>query len=248
MRFFGRAHQNAEVREMPGVATIYCGLDYAAFNAGVLSQPISGEPGVLEQRIEDPATYFAGRKLRWSYWYCNDFIGKGLMRRARSMLEQHGMIELTDAPGMIAEKLAPVTRSLPAIDVKPVADTNTRAAFAHLTSVCFDVPWSICREVYGTDRAWNGTFRGWVGYANGAAVATTAVVVAGGVAGIYSVGTLPSHRNRGYAEALMRNVLDRVRVETGIERTVLQSTRSGYNLYRKLGYRLATSYTVYITD
>ena len=169
MRFFGRAHQNAEVREMPGVATIYCGLDYAAFNAGVLSQPISGEPGVLEQRIEDPATYFAGRKLRWSYWYCNDFIGKGLMRRARSMLEQHGMIELTDAPGMIAEKLAPVTRSLPAIDVKPVADTNTRAAFRPGPACCFDVPWSICREVYGTDRAWNGTFRGWVGYANGAA-------------------------------------------------------------------------------
>ncbi len=248
MRFFGRAHQNAEVIEMPGVATIYCGLDYAAFNAGVLSQPIGGEPAVLEQRIEDPAAYFAGRKLRWSYWYCNDFIGRPLLRRARNMLEQHGMIELTDAPGMIAESLAPVSRSMPAIEVKRVADENTRAAFAHLTSVCFDVPWSVCREVYGADRAWNGSFRGWIGYANGTAVATTAVVIAAGVAGVYSVGTLPSHRNRGYAEALMRHVLESVRVETGIGRTVLQSTRSGYNLYRKLGYRLATSYTVYITD
>ena len=248
MRFFGRARDDGEVHELPGVAVIYCGLDYAPFNAGVLSQPIGGDAEVLAQRIQEPAEHFENRKLRWSYWYCDDFVGRPLIRRARAMLEQHHLSELTDAPGMIAERLAPPSRPLPALDVRPVSDAATRSAFAHITSVAFEVPWTICREVYGSERAWNGSFLGFVGYSNGTAIATTAVVVTAGVAGIYSVGTLPGHRGQGYAEAVMREVLARIRDETGVERTVLQSTRSGQHLYARMGYRQITNFTVFIAD
>ena len=248
MRFFGRARQDGEVHDLPGVAVIYCGLDYAAFNAAVMSQPIRGDSAALERSIERPATHFENRKLRWSYWYCDEYVGRAFTRRAKSLLEQHGMVELTDAPGMITDRLSRPTRDLPAIEVRAVADQVTRSAFAQITSIAFDVPWSICREVYGAERAWRGSFRGFVAYVNGTAVSTTAAVVAGDAAGIYSVGTLPGFRNRGYAEALMRKVLEQIREEAGIDRTVLQSTRSGFHLYSRMGYRPVTSYTVYITD
>ena len=248
MRFFGRARHDAEIHEMPGVAVIYCGLDYAAFNAAVLSWPITGNGAELEQRIHDPAKHFENRKLRWSYWYCDDYIGKPLARRARSLLEQHRMSELTEAPGMIAECLAAATHPLPVVEVKPVADQPTRSAFAHITSIAFDVPWTVCREVYGAERAWQSAFRGYIGYSNGVAISSTAIVVTADVAGVYSVGTLPGYRGRGYAEALIRQVLQQVRDETGIERTALQSTRSGHRLYTRMGYRPVTNYTVYITD
>jgi ribosomal protein S18 acetylase RimI-like enzyme len=132
--------------------------------------------------------------------------------------------------------------------VRPVADETTRAAFGHITSLSFEVPWTICREVYGAERAWRGSFRGYVGFVDGNAVSTTAVVVASGVAGIYSVGTIPGKRGRGYAEALMRDVLERVREETGVERTVLQSTRTGFSMYSRMGYQPVTTFTVFITD
>ena len=124
-------------------------------------------------------------------------------------------------------------RELPNIEVKSVADANSRSAFANVTSATFDVPWTVCREVYGSERAWLGSFRGYIGCINGIAVTTTAVVIAGGIAGIYSVGTLPAYRGRGYAEALMRRVLQEVEGATGIRRTALQSTRSGYSLYTR---------------
>lgn len=248
MRFFGRARHDAEIHELPGVAVIYCGLDYAAFNAAVLSWPVSGDGAELERRIHPPAAHFENRKLRWSYWYCDDYIGKPLARRAKSLLEQHHMSALTEAPGMIAERLAPATHPLPSVEVRPVSDQATRSAFAHITSIAFDVPWTVCREVYGAERAWQSAFRGYIGYANGVAISTTAVVVTAGVAGIYSVGTLPGHRGRGYAGALIRQVLEQIRNETGIERTVLQTTRSGQHLYTSMGYRAVTNYTVYITD
>jgi ribosomal protein S18 acetylase RimI-like enzyme len=34
---------------------------------------------------------------------------------------------------------------------------------------------------------------------------------------------------------------------TGIDRIVLQSTEAGYALYRRLGFRDATRFTVYLT-
>ncbi len=248
MRFFGRARHNGEVQDYPGVSIVYCGLDYAAFNAAVLSDPIRGGDADLTARITTPARHFRERRLRWSYWYCDDYVGKPLLRRARSLLERQGLAELTTAPGMIAEELTPPCRDLPVIEVKPVTDAAGRAAFAHVTSATFDVPWPVCREIYGSELAWLGSFRGYIGSVNGIAVTTTAVVAVAGVAGIYSVGTLPAYRGRGYAEALMRRVLQEVERETGIRRTALQSTRSGYSLYTRLGYRPVTSYTVFMTD
>ena len=248
MRFFGRARANGEVHEIPGVAVIYCGLDYAAFNAAVMSCPVSADAAALEQSIKAPADYFETRNLRWSFWYCDDYIAKPLARRTHFLLEQHRMSELTDAPGMIAERLMPPTRTLLPIELRPVSDAVTRSAFAHITSIAFEVPWTVCREVYGSERAWHGSFRGFVGYVNGTAISSTAAVITEDVAGIYSVGTLPGHRGRGYAESLMRQVLAKIRDEAGVERTVLQSTRSGQHLYARMGYRQVTNYTVFITD
>jgi ribosomal protein S18 acetylase RimI-like enzyme len=79
------------------------------------------------------------------------------------------------------------------------------------------------------------------------AVTTTAVVVTDGVAGIYSVGTLPRCRRHGYAEATMREVLRQVKERTGIEATVLQSTLLGFSLYEQMGYRKRTKFSVYIS-
>ena len=248
MRFFGRARDNAEILDFPGASVVYCGLNYAAFNAAVMTGALNGDTVELARRINEPAAHFESRRLRWSYWYCDDLVGKPLLRQARHLLEKHHLGELTQAPGMIADLITPPTRILPPIEVKQVVDEPTRLAFAHITSVAFDVPWNICKEVYGNDRAWKGTFQGYLAYLNGDAVASTAVVLAAGVNGVYSVGTLPGRRHHGYAEALMRGALERVRRRTGVERTILQSTRSGLNMYLRMGYRKATNFTVYITD
>ena len=248
MRFFGRARGDAEVHELPGVSVIYCGIDYAAFNAGVMGSGAVVDATDLQRRIEGPAEQFERRRLRWSYWYCDELVGEALTPQARMLLHRHGLSELTDAPGMVADRLSPVARDLPAIEVRPVVDEITRAAFAHITSASFEVPWNICREVYGQERAWRGSFRGYVAFANGTAVSSTAVVVESGVAGVYSVGTIPGQRRRGYAEALMRDVLDRVHRETGVERTVLQSTRNGFPMYMKMGYQRVANYTVFISE
>jgi ribosomal protein S18 acetylase RimI-like enzyme len=248
LRFFGRARADGEIRDLPGVSLIFCGLNYAAFNAALQAEPIDGDAQELASLIDISAEHFDARNLRWTYWLCEDFLSRPLRREASRIFRRHGMRHLTEAPGMYTDRLAPPKRHLPPLDVRPVADEATRAAFAAVMSTAFEIPHSVSESVYGAARAWQGTFQGYVGYCNGRAVTTAAAVIQGDVIGLYSVATLPQHRRLGFAEAIMRHVIHEAQQAHGISRTVLQATSSGFSLYEAMGYRRVTNFNVFIAD
>ncbi len=246
LRFFGYARKAGEIQDLPGVSLIFCGLNYAAFNAALLSQPIEADIRELSRLIEIPAAQFYSRNLRWTYWVCDHFLGDSLRREAPRIFGRHGLRPLTQAPGMYADTLRPPDRALPAIEIQAVNDQRTRIAFAEIMSIAFDIPYAVCEGVYGSERAWAGGLRGYVGFSKGRAVTSAAAMITGDVIGLYSVATLPQYRCLGFAEAIMRQVIEQARQDAGVTRTVLQSTRSGLALYEKMGYRTVTNFNVYI--
>lgn len=247
MCFFGRALQNSEIVRLPGVCLISCGLNYAAFNAAVLSEPIGWDFNEARRRIELPVEHYQKGDLRWTYWLCEGLVDPRLGRGMRGLFERFGLSPLTDPPGMFADRLFAPKRKLPALTVKRVEDEWTRRDFSRLTSVAFEIPPAICDQIYSTPGPWEGSFEGYVGYIGNTAITTTATVITSGVVGVYSVGTLPQCRRRGYAEATMREALRLAHERTGIEATVLQSTPSGVSLYERMGYRKHTKFHVYIS-
>ncbi|HUJ51104.1 MAG TPA: GNAT family N-acetyltransferase [Bryobacteraceae bacterium] len=247
LRFFGRARQDAEIRDLAGVTLIFCGLNYAAFNAALLTRPIEND-AELTRLIQISSAQFESKRLRWTYWLCDDFLSRPLSRQAPHIFSRHGLRQLTKAPGMYAERLRAPQRQLPLLEVRAVSDQATRATFAEIMSVAFDIPHSVSSAVYGSERGWSGGFQGYIGYANGKAVTTAASMITGDVIGLYSVATLPQHRRLGFAEAIMRAVIEPARVHAGAQRTVLQSTPSGLSLYEQMGYRTVTNFDVYIAD
>ncbi len=246
MRFFGQASGRGDIQERDGVLLIDSGVDYAVFNMVLLTNPVETR-AEFEHRIAAAAEYFRWRGARWSFWLCEDLLAGPARRKFDDIFESRKLRRLTEAPGMIADRLAAPARHLPAIECRRVGDRQTRSDFTQITSANFDIPYSTCRLIYEQERAWNFDYTGYVGYFNGRAVATVAVVVAADAAGVYSVSTLPPYRRRGYAEALMRGVLADCARTTGIERTILQATRAGYTMYKKMGYREVTRFSVYIT-
>jgi len=248
LQFFGKARHDGEIQSVPGLSLIFCGLNYAAFNAALMAQPVDGDERELERLIRTSADRFEEKGLRWTYWVCDDFLTTALREQAPRIFSHHGLRHLTEAPGMYTERLRAPEHPLPLLDVRAVTDERTRRAFSDIMSLTFDIPHSVSKAVYGSEQAWLGNFQGYVGYLQGKAVTTVAVVIASGVVGIYSVATVPQFRRRGYAEAIMRQVMDEIRESTGIERTVLQATSSGLGLYQRMGYRRVTKFDVYISD
>jgi GNAT superfamily N-acetyltransferase len=247
MRFFGDATGTGEIRTLDGALAVYSGLDYGVFNIALLEgHPPEGIEGFTE-RLAQCARYFAPRTMRWSFWLCEDSLDAPTRRKARALLMDRDLRPISQAPGMLAEALAPPVRLLPKIECLPVADRSTRQAFGALTAVSFDIPMRIAQAVYEPERAWSGDYRGFVGVAGGKPVAIVAIVATAEALGVYSLSTLPEYRRLGYGEAVLRAAVAAEQQRTGIRRVVLQSTDAGYSLYRRLGFNEVAKFSVYLT-
>lgn len=250
MRFFGEALRSGDVRASGGVQMIYSGLDYGVFNIALLTQPVASERD-LTAIIADCAKYYREREVRWSFWICDDLLEPPARRNNREVFAEAGLRVISRAPGMFAPALSDPSRPLPAIECRPVIDAASRAAFTGLTVTCFDIPVAVARAIYEEEAAWKGAYQGFVGFANETPVSIVALVRAGGALGVYSLGTLPAYRHRGYGEALLRaaEALSRDGSQPSAVREpmVLESTEAGYRLYRRLGFRDVTNFTVYLT-
>jgi GNAT superfamily N-acetyltransferase len=245
MRFFGEASGSGEIRSLDGSVAMFSGLDYGVFNIALLTcRAVNGD---LESRLRDVARYFKQRTMRWSFWLCEDLLDAEARRLARQTFGSFGMRAISNPPGMLAPALFDPVRSLPAIECRPVGDKITRATFAEITSVCFDIPFTVSHAVYSREQAWLNGYEGYIALVDGRPVAIVAVVAAAGAIGIYSLATLPGFRRHGYGEALLRAAAAESRKRTGFSRLVLQSTEAGYELYRRMGFRDVTKFSVYLT-
>ena len=246
MQFFGNATGSGEVTALNGVEAICCGLDYGVFNIAVLTDLIGAGSG-LEKRLAECVRHFQTRTPRWSFWLCEDFLEPQVRRRARSVFAAVGMRVISQPPGMFTESLGAPGWQLPPLECRPVDNQTMRDTFAGITSTCFDIPVAVANAVYRPERAWWGSYRGYVGLRKGQPVAIAATVDAADVLGVYSLATLPEFRRQGMGEALLRAAVAREQERLGPRRIVLQSTEAGYRMYRRLGFRDVAKFSVYLT-
>lgn len=241
---FARAKTSGEARGYPGITVCCADVNFSMFNSSVLTAPVENL-SQLDERIKAAASYYSGRGLSWSCWLCREWVQPSVRGKVSEVMSRNGLHLVVDLPGMEAGRLAAASRRLPELVIRRVGDNPTRADFNHIMAATFGIPFSISRDVYESPTTWQGFLTGWVGYLDREPVATAASLVAGGVAGVYAVATMPQHRRKGYAEVVMRHALAQARVASGIEHTVLQSSDQGYRLYEKMGYRTVTRYAVF---
>jgi GNAT superfamily N-acetyltransferase len=242
---FAGATGIGECRQMPGLLIASAGIDCAVFNAALLAPPAVASAGEFERRLLSAAVHYQARGLPWSFWLAEDLLEREVRREAGRILTRCGLTSISVCPGMIADRLTPPRLPAPDLEFRPTIGPETRTAFCYVMAAAFVLPFETARAIYGAEHLWRAGFQGWVGYVKDDPVTTAAVIPSGDVVGVYAVATMPAWRRRGYAEAITRHALDQARLSTGIECSVLQSTRAGLSLYRRMGYRQTTSVAVY---
>jgi len=247
MRFFGEATGSGEVRALERTVAMYSGLEYGVFNISLLTRATTVADGGLRAALEEAQEYFHRYTRRWSFWLCEDLVDAASRRKMRQTCSEFGLRPISYPPGMIAPKLLPPARALPGIECRPVSDAHMRQSFAEITSSCFEIPPGIAQAVYGPESAWQGLYKGFVGLVGGRPVAIAAMVQAAGALGIYSLATVTGERRKGYGEALLRAAAEASRPASSAEPYILQSTEAGHALYKRMGFRDVTKFTVYLT-
>ncbi|MCI0460618.1 MAG: GNAT family N-acetyltransferase [Gemmataceae bacterium] len=84
----------------------------------------------------------------------------------------------------------------------------------------------------------------YVGYLEGAPVATAELALSGDTVGLYNLSTLAAYRRRGFGTALTRQPLLDAQ-ERGFRTAVLQAAPDGMGVYRRLGFRSFGEITEY---
>ncbi len=168
-----------------------------------------------------------------------------------SRLEAHGLAHAEELPGMAVDLRAfDEDASFPsALTVELASDEETLRECLEVQRVAFGAPeftaevsFDVCSAVgLGDESPW----RNYVGRLEGEAVAASKPVLAGGVAGIHGVVTLPGARRHGLGAALTLKALRDAR-EMGYRIGVLQSSAMGLGVYRRLGFERYGTYTVYV--
>jgi len=243
MRCYAHATPAGEVRDYDGITVVSSGLNYSVFNSAMLTAPVENERE-LDRRLALAAVHYAARGIGWSCWICEDQFSPDVMKRSDGIFVKYGMHMLYSAPGMIADTILAGGRKA-AIECRRVCDAKTRLDFADVGCVVFLLPFRIAEAIYGQPGYWSTDMRGYVGYWRGRAIAVVSTVLAGGAVGVYSLATLPQHQRHGVGETLLRYALEDTFAETGVTRTVLQSTQAGLSLYRRMGYRTVTRFRIY---
>lgn len=236
-----------ETTRRSGVLMITSPVAYSVFNIALMEAAAPDLEGELRRRIRVARQHYESLGYPWSFWVCENDLGRREMRHLFETFAGEGMNCIAESPGMDANELSEQKRHLPPLEFRQVSDVDTRADFSAIVCACFHIPPAMADAVYAKQEFWTGQLRAWVGYQGNNAVAVAAAVAAGGVLGLYSVATLPECRRRGYGEMAVRHAVARSREAGARGPLVLQSSPGAYSLYKSLGFRRRTRFFIFAT-
>ncbi|SRR5579883_256357 len=225
----------AEFHDEPQQQWFISGLPFELGNGVVRAAFTSAD---VDAKIEEVTGHFKDRNVpaAWLLGPSSQPTDLG------SHLEAAGWIRDDEAPGMALDLLAlreddPLP---PGLVIKEVSDGETLKQWIRTMTVGSGIPDGIQNMLldlcarYGFVRVPSVGY--YLGLLNGEPVATSMLFLGGGVAGIYNVATLPEARGHGIGTALTVAPLLAARAK-GYRFGILQSTKMGLNVYRRLGFQ-----------
>lgn len=227
-----------ETRTDGGVSVGIVGVPIADFNAVYRTRLDPGLPaGEVDARLAGVLAFLRSRAVPFGWWVMpNDRPGD-----LRAWLAAHGFAADGERPAMAMDlgRLGTPPPMPADVAIEELADADGLREHTRLMAVGFGMPPELetaFREVLQALPYGPGTpMRYFLARERGQPVGTSLLILAGGAAGIFSVITAPEARGRGVGAAVTHAAL-RVAREAGRRIAILESSRMGYNVYRRLGF------------
>jgi len=240
---YGRA-PGGIVHDTTDVVWFYTGIPVPLFN-GVLSAQltVAGVTATIAQL--NAAIAARGAPALW-------WIGPRTQpEQIGSLLVHHGLHVAGEVPGMALDLGALDSRLdlPPEVTIQPVHGADMQALWARTAALGSDFPPDAVEalahlEATLNDPQYHAQQRRYLGFIRDTPIATSALVLASGVAGIYAVSTLPAARRKGIGRMMTMLALLEAR-QQGYRVGILQSSTMGYTLYKQIGFREMCRYQLY---
>jgi len=240
---YGSAKGN-ELHVEKNLVWFYTGVPFALFN-GVLFAQLE-EKNVLST-IEILGKFIGNRGAPALWW-----LGpRSKPDNLRTLLEQKQLKAVGDVTGMAInlDQIRTRADAVPGLAVTKVGNKEEQALWARIaaegtgfsesaTAAFIELETSLSKKQYQNQKRY-------IGYLNGEPVASSAMTLDSGVAGIYAVSTLPEARRKGIGAVMTAIPLFEAR-EQGYHVGILQASSMGLPVYKKMGFKEVCRYQLYL--
>jgi hypothetical protein len=216
------------VEETDELLRVAVPLPAAYFNSAFVKPPAR-----VGDHLADAMAFFAGRNTPFTVRYREDDELAASACEARALTSGGA-----GAPVMFGDAAA-----IAEGDTADVRIVDEALLPDYLTTMGggFGVPPQVLGTIFTPDTLKDPTFVALLAYDGGAPVASSALIVTEGCAGVYNVGTPAEFRNRGHGERATRAAVAEG-VRRGCTTTTLQASAMGFPIYERMGYRTLTTW------
>jgi ribosomal protein S18 acetylase RimI-like enzyme len=163
--------------------------------------------------------------------------------------EAAGMFKVGNSAGMCLDAPLPDKPEDGSVQVRVIEERQGAVDFADVTVASYKslgLPEETGKKMFAApERMLKPHIVPVVAYDHGVPVSAAMALMSHGIAGIYWVGTVETHRRRGLAELCTRIAGNRA-FAMGATRVVLQASHMGEPVYQGMGYREFTRYPWYM--
>ncbi|MFN8506845.1 MAG: hypothetical protein U0547_04690 [Dehalococcoidia bacterium] len=229
-RVIGRNVPGGAVWESEGATAVATGVGRAEFNRLFVLRP----PADADVLLDHASQFFAAAGVPWCIIVPPDIAP--LFANASAIEPGSHIVGMA-----MADLRALPPRPGTTLTVRAVETVEDAATFVATMAAGFNTP----RELF--DLFGHHSLLGrpglthYLGFVGPKPVATATLVASHGIAGIFNVSTLASHRRRGYGETMTWHAL-RDGLAEGCSAAGLQATPLGYPIYRRMGFRGSVDY------
>ena len=227
---------NAQIDISAERVSILTGIPEASLNVVMRTQLRGSE---LKEQIHASLAPFREQRLPMLWWV----FPRSRPHNLSVHLEAADLYLRDDEPGMAVDLYtlpAPVDR-MRDLTITEVEDAESLQDWIQASAVSFgadivDIDPNYIRFEHSLHWGKHLPYRRFLARLHGVPVATSALFLGAGVAGLYSVGTVSAARRQGIASALSLVALQAARAG-GYRIGVLEASQDGYHVYHKLGFR-----------
>lgn len=240
---YGKGPQGA-LQVSDGTTFFSSGVPHPLFN-GVLRAQL--RPDQVDATITAVTGQLGARHVPGFWWVgpgtAPADLGAHLLRR--------GFFLAGRTPGMAAD-LNAMNRELPrpaGLRIVEVTDPALVPTYLSVAATGSDIPAPMQTALLHAEQATTpepgASFHRFLAYLDDKPVATSALILYAGVAGIFVVATLAEARRKGIGSAITTYALEYARTQ-GYRVAMLQASEMGFPIYQKIGFRTVFSFDLYM--
>lgn len=194
------------------------------------------------EMVEKAEEFFGELGFKYSFWvrgHGNENLEKILKDKGYKPSREPG------SAGMMIQENIKYVELPEGYEMREVKDEKEILDFASITKEAFEKEDSVVNCMFSSREVLvDSNVKSFLIYKGDLAVSAAITMLSSDVAGIYYVGTLESERGKGLGSYIVR-ISTNKGLEEGKKAVILQASKLGESVYKKLGYKTITRYRTY---